>query len=154
MQFLQARALVFLPWTCSGCILQNAKELANPKQLWNLVIWVTKLSDSCARCSHVFSQETSVMASQKVCFSLRLKQAKPFSFVGSWKNDITDDSFHGFSSSACSVSLNISLLFPYANNRAKYSWNTTSWGTDELKTVFLCLSETVVCNGDLKRLEA
>ena len=75
----------------------------------------------CARSSHVFSQETSVMASQKVCCSLRLKQAKPFSFVGSWKNDKADDSFHGFSSSACSVSLNISLLFPYANNRAKYS---------------------------------
>ena len=81
----------------------------------------SSVQNFCARCSHFFSQETSVMASQKVGFSLRLKQAKPFSFVGSWKNDITDDSFHGFSSSACSVSLNISLLFPYANNRAKYS---------------------------------
>ena len=61
------------------------------------------------------------MASQNVGCSLRLKQTKPFAFVGSWKNDKTDDSFHGFSSSAASVSLNISLLFPYADNRAKYS---------------------------------
>ena len=52
MQFLEARALVFLPWTCSGCILQNAEQLANPKQLWNLVIWVMKLSDSSSRLVH------------------------------------------------------------------------------------------------------
>ena len=62
------------------------------------------------------------MASQKVGSSLRLKQTELlFAFVGSWHNDKTDDSFYGFFLSACSVSLNISLLFPYANNRAKYS---------------------------------
>ena len=60
-----------------------------------------------------------VMVSQKVGCSLRRKQTKPFAFVGSWMNDKTDDSFHGFSSSAASVSLGISLLFLYANNPNK-----------------------------------
>ena len=33
MQFLEARAPVFLPCTCSRHILQSAKQLPNPKQL-------------------------------------------------------------------------------------------------------------------------
>ena len=42
-----------------------------------------------------------------------------FAFVESWKNDETDDSFHGFSLSAASVSLSISLLLVYAKNPNK-----------------------------------
>ena len=42
-----------------------------------------------------------------------------FAFVESWKNDKTDDSFHGFSLSAASVSLSISLLLVYAKNPNK-----------------------------------
>ena len=69
--------------------------------------------------AHTSFRRKPVMVSQKVGCSLRRKQTKPFAFVGGWKNDKTVDSFHGFSSSAASVSLGLSLLFVYANNPNK-----------------------------------
>ena len=59
MQFLKARALVSFYHVRAAGILQNAKQLPNPNQLWNLVIRVRKLCD-CSRlvCPYMYYTTT------------------------------------------------------------------------------------------------
>ena len=98
---------------CKNILLQPIRSTT---QIWVMTGHQYRIS---ALVAHTSFRRKPVMASQNVGCSLRLKQTKPFAFVGSWKNDKTDGSFHGFSSSAASVSLSISLLFLYANNPNK-----------------------------------